>query len=145
MKTLKNVAKKYAILPAGVAIAYRDAAQKLIKNGYVGWVKPPYLTGNLYRKIGSYNTAQRMIKESRDRFYISLNYAPPGKAPKGAYYGKYVEWGTWKMQERPFAKIAANTKEVKEAVAKYQRGVFLGVSSEINDRITTIFKKGKRK
>lgn len=145
MKLLKDVAKKYATAPVGVAYSYVDAAQKLIIGGYTGWVKPPYLTGNLYRKIGTYNTAQRMIKQRGNSYIISLNYAPPGKAPKGAYYGKYVEWGTWKMQSRPFAQIASNAKQVKEAVAKYQRGVFIGVSTETKNVVDVIFKKGKKR
>lgn len=108
-----------------VAEVYKELAQLYIVNRS----KPAYKTGNLYNKVGSYNTPDRMItiKKSRARtkfkletpsVRISLSFAPPG-----AKYGEYVHQGTYKMDARPFAEEAAKTPTVKRAINNAVKGV----------------------
>ncbi len=132
MKTLADVAK-----------VYKQVATNYIRNGYSGWKKPPYDTGNLYRTIGSFNNESRMAFVQKNRSFLNLNYSPPG-----AKYGIYVEKGTRKMPARPFAENAANSSLVKAAIKEYQDSKFVEVRTEINKRMTIImrssgFKKTK--
>lgn len=124
MKTLADVAK-----------VYKTVAQTLIQNGYSGWKKAPYDTGNLYRTIGSFNNEQRMVYTQGKRSFLNLNYAP-----KGAEYGVYVEKGTSRMQSRPFAETAANSTELKNAIREYQNSEVDEVRKEIDKRMTVIMK-----
>jgi hypothetical protein len=144
MQTLKEVVEKYGILPYRVANTYREVAQSYIKNGYSGWPNPPYLTGNLYRKVGSYNTAAKMTQKRGKVFTLTLDFAPPK-----AEYGYFAETGTGthsKKGPRPYAQLAANSLAVKTAIAEWQRGVFVGVNAEVNNKITSVFSIfGKKK
>jgi hypothetical protein len=124
MKTLQDVAKDYVTI-----------AQKLIRGGYPGWKKPPYLTGNLYRSVGSFNVPQRMAFQQKGKSFLTLNYAPPE-----AKYGTYVENGTSKMPARPFAAIAANSQDLKRSIYEYQEGKVSEVRAEVQKRMTVIFK-----
>ena len=124
MKTLADVAKDY------VAIT-----QRLIRGGYPGWKKPPYLTGNLYRTIGSFNTPQRVAFQQKGKSFLNLNYAPTG-----AKYGTYVENGTRRMPARPFAAIAANSQDMKRSISQYQDGIVEEVRDEVVNRMAIIFK-----
>lgn len=139
MNTLKDVAAKYAVVPYKVAQTLTDVAQSYIRNGFSGWPNPPYLTGNLYRKFGSYNTPSNTIKQMGSAYRIVLNYAPTG-----AEYGFFVETGTgsnYRKGPRPFAKNAANAPQTKAAVADYQRAQFIAISEEVNNQIGLIFGK----
>jgi hypothetical protein len=124
MKTIADVAKDYVSI-----------AQKLIRGGYPGWKKPPYLTGNLYRTVGSFNTTQRMAFQQKGKSFLTLNYAPPG-----AKYGTYVEKGTSRMPARPFAMIAANSQDLKRSIFEYEDGKVQEVRDEVQKRMTVIFK-----
>ena len=85
-----------------------------------------YKTGNLYRNIGSYNTPNRVLgntkigkqrKKLQDVHYgieLNLVYNPPG-----ADYGKYVEEGTSKMAARPFADEAMNDPSIIRSIEEY--------------------------
>jgi HK97 gp10 family phage protein len=85
-----------------------------------------YKTGNLYRNIGSYNTPNRVLgntkigkqrKKLQDVHYgieLNLVYNPPG-----ADYGKYVEEGTSKMDARPFAEEAMNDPSIIRMIEEY--------------------------
>ena len=123
MKTLADVAKDY-----------KSITQKLIIGGYPGWKKPPYLTGNLYRTVGSFNNDQRMIFTQKGKSFLTLNYAPPG-----ARYGPYVEKGTSRMPARPFAMIAANSQDLKRSIFEYEDGKVQEVRDEVQKRMTVIF------
>jgi hypothetical protein len=123
MKTLADVAKDY-----------KSIAQKLIIGGYPGWKKPPYLTGNLYRTVGSFNNDQRMINTQKGKSFLTLNYAPPG-----AKYGTYVEKGTSRMPSRPFSMIAANSQDLKRSIFEYEDGKVQEVRDEVQKRMTVIF------
>lgn len=73
-----------------------------------------YKTGNLFKKIGSYNTPSRMIKQNKLSFEIDLDYAPPG-----AEYGQYVNNGTSRMKARPFADEAMEDPTVISMMNQY--------------------------
>ena len=118
MKELEQVAKTFASL-----------AQLYIVSG--NW-KPAYKTGNLYKKIGSYNTPNRMItsktaksvtkfKIPQKSFNVSLQFAPDG-----AEYGKWVEWGNGTGvgagNPRPFAEQASKDPLLKKTIDAYIGG-----------------------
>ena len=113
-----------------VCDTYRSLAQLFIVSGYPGWGKAksstknaPYRTGNLFRRIGSYNTAAKMAtmnptkstnKVELPAVTISLNFAPPG-----AKYGYSVHEGKGTNRvigRRPFAELAANDSKMRKAV-----------------------------
>jgi hypothetical protein len=123
MKTLADVAKDYLSI-----------TQKLIRGGYPGWKKAPYLTGNLYRTVGSFNDDKRMIFTQKGKSFLTLNYAPPG-----ARYGTYVEKGTSRMPSRPFAATAANSQDLKRSIFEYEDGKVQEVRDEVQKRMTVIF------
>lgn len=133
MKTLSDVAK-----------VIKDKAQSLIKDGYPGWKKAksspgpaPYVSGNLYRSIGSFNNDQRMIFTQKGKSFITLNYAPPE-----ARYGESVEEGKGNSSgvgPKPFAELAANSSEVKKAIAEFQQSQILDINTDVKKRVTTIF------
>jgi len=107
MKTLKDLAGLYKTL-----------AQTYMVKG--PW-RPAYQTGNLFRRVGEYNTPNRMIKSnSKTSISLVLDFAPPN-----AEYGKYVENGTknkdnsTRMAARPFAESAANDTQFMKAVNEY--------------------------
>jgi hypothetical protein len=111
MKTLKDVAGLYKTL-----------AQTYMVTG--PW-KPAYKTGNLYKQVGDYNDAQQMIQQDNGVYKLVLDYAPPS-----AYYGRYVENGTYKMTARPFAQYAANSDALKAAIDEFMQ---TQVSSTVED------------
>lgn len=139
MDTLKEVIAKYGVLPYKVADVYRDVAQSYIKNSYSGWPNPPYLTGNLYRQVGSYNTASRMAQKSGKTFTLTLNFAPPK-----AEYGYFAETGTGthiNKGPRPYAKLAANSPQLKKAISEWERGVLFSINEEVGNNVTAAFSK----
>ena len=108
-----------------VANVYRELAQLYI----IRRSKPAYKTGNLYNRVGEYNTFQRMLTKNPTRakskipikveqINLSLSFAPPG-----AKYGRFVEEGTVNMDARPFAKEAANDRRLKQTIDKAMKGV----------------------
>jgi hypothetical protein len=120
-----------AVLPEMIQVAdvYKQLAQLYIVNGKAGWKKPPYKTGNLYNKVGSFNNASNMIlvrnprsttklKIPNQTFSVALQYAPDG-----AFYGKFVEEGTSKMDARPFAESAANDPLLKRTIDDAIKGI----------------------
>lgn len=106
-----------------VAVTYAKLAQLYMISG--NW-KPVYKTGNLYNKIGSYNTAAQMIKSAATtttefqlpQQTISLQFAPPG-----ATYGVYVEkgngTGVGAGKPRPFAEQASKDPLLKKTIDEY--------------------------
>jgi hypothetical protein len=101
MKTLKDLAGLYKTL-----------AQTYMVQG--PW-RPAYKTGNLYRRVGEFNTPDRMIRStSKTSVTLVLTFAPPA-----AEYGKFVENGTYKMKARPFAEMAASDTQFTKALNEY--------------------------
>jgi hypothetical protein len=150
MKTLQDVAATYAVVPYNVAYAYVLGTQRIIKNSYTGWKKAPYLTGNLYRNVGSFNRPANMITQKGLTYVMSLNYASPGSAPNGAYYGQFVHNGYTTtlgnaIAGRPYAIVGASTPEVVDAVAEYQRLVVTGYNGAVANQIDVIMRKGRKK
>lgn len=103
-----------------IAEGYKQQALTYVYKGYAGWKKAPYKTGNLFRQVDDYNAVRNMAtyRPSRHKtkyelpsITVSLNYSPPA-----ADYGRYVHDGTYKMEARPFAKLAAEGPEFKKAV-----------------------------
>lgn len=145
-----------------IADAYRKAAQDRMLKGYPGRnpnkpIKPIWKTGNLYKRIGSYNTAANMAtmystklgtKEELTGVTISLNFAPPG-----ATYGKWVEWGNGTRSgygvPRPFAKDAGQDPQLNRAVEAALKGnnglvnrYIKAINKEIEDEMDKLgFKK----
>ena len=118
MKELEQVAKTFTSL-----------AQLYMVSG--PW-RPAYKTGNLYRKVGSYNTPNRMITSKQARsstklklpepsFNVSLQFAPPD-----AEYGKWVEWGNGTGvgagRPRPFAERASKDPLLQKTIDAYVNG-----------------------
>jgi hypothetical protein len=99
MKTFKDVAGLFKTL-----------AQTYMVSG--PW-RPAYKTGNLYRRVGDFNTANQMLKEEEGKYTLVLNYAPPG-----AEYGKFVEEGTRYMDARPFAQFASQDATLKSLIGE---------------------------
>ena len=110
--------------------------------------KPAYKTGNLYKRVGSYNNIDNMVtkrpsrgknklKLDREDINISLSFAPPG-----ALYGRFVHDGTKYMDARPFAQEAAKDKRMQTAIDKAMKGVIRdNVIPDIRKRIDKAFKK----
>jgi HK97 gp10 family phage protein len=100
-----------------------------------------YKTGNLFRQIGAFNTVNRMISKSGNRSKITLFYSPTD-----AYYGKFVEKGTYKMKARPFAGNAVNDPQVQKAISEYQNSVVDEINNNLFKQISVSFKSlGKKK
>lgn len=108
-----------------VADSFRTLAQTYMINRS----KPAYKTGNLFNKVGSFNTTDKMLKSTKTKkgnkikietpkVYITLDYAPPG-----AEYGKFVEDGTVYMKKRPFAEEAANDPLLKRQIDNAINGI----------------------
>jgi hypothetical protein len=103
-----------------------------------------YKTGNLYNKVGSYNTVDRVLgkkklgkkrkklESSREDIELNLVYNPPG-----AEYGQFVEEGTRYMKPRPFAEEALNSpiidKMIDEALGNYvEDNILPGLQAELD-------------
>ena len=127
MKTLKDVAGLYKTL-----------AQTYMVNG--PW-KPAYKTGNLYKQVGDYNDAQQMIQQDNGIYRLVLDYAPPS-----AYYGRYVENGTYKMKARPFAQYAAQSDALRAAIDEFMQTQVSTTVNQLGDKLAvSLGKIGKGK
>jgi hypothetical protein len=120
MKSLNDVAK-----------VYKGEVLKAINPGvpykpyYKTGSSKAYKTGNLFNQVNSSNNINSMIRMGRDKksFTFEIDIAP-----NGAVYGQYVHNGTSKMKKRPYGEIAANSKNVKDAIDVYMNKV---VESEL--------------
>jgi hypothetical protein len=131
MPTLNDIAKKITSL-----------AQLNLTSGYTR----AYKTGNLYDRVGSYNTPSRVLGKTKlgkkrlsktkklDTLEFDLTYNPPG-----AEYGQYVEEGTRYMDARPFAEEAINSPQIETMIDEYM-GVYIeeNIISGIMDELDTM-------
>jgi hypothetical protein len=107
MKTLQDVAKQFK----------KSAAQAI----YPGFPYPAYQktrsskafkTGNLLTQFVRANADDASIaRKIVNGYEFTLNVAPPG-----AEYGRFVHFGTYKMQARPFAEIGAEDVKFRNAL-----------------------------
>lgn len=109
-KSLKDVAK-----------VYKDKALQAINPGvpykqYKTGSSKAYKTGRLFSSIASENRIGTMFRKDKRTDKITFTFKV---APRGAEYGKYVNYGTYKMKKRPFAEIAAESPEFKFALDEY--------------------------
>ena len=132
MKTLKDVAK-----------VYKDQALKAIYPGVPYSAYKPtgnskaYKTGNLFREVAGRNKPSTMFKKDKKTGKISFtfNFQQPD-------YAKYVQYGTEKMDARPFAKIAAQSPEFVKAKNKLVGEEASLVLDEIFSDLTTMWESG---
>ena len=126
MKTLKDL--------AGL---YRTLAQTNMLSG--PW-RPVYKTGNLYNRIGSYNSVNQMLKEvSQNKYTLTLNFAPPG-----ATYGYFAETGTGthsRIGPRPFAEMAANSTQLQLAINEFMEGKVEETVQTMGNMVDVAFSK----
>ena len=126
MKTLKDL--------AGL---YRSLAQTNMLSG--PW-RPVYKTGNLYNRIGSYNSVNQMLTEiSQNKYTLTLNFAPPG-----ATYGYFAETGTGthsRIGPRPFAEMAANSTQLSMAINEFMEGKVEEAVQTMGNRVDVAFSK----
>lgn len=109
-KSLKDVAK-----------VYKDKALQAINPGvpyksYKTGSSKAYKSGRLFSSIASENRVGTMFRKDKNTDKITFTF---NVAPRGADYGKYVNYGTYKMKKRPFAEIAAESPEFKLALDQY--------------------------
>jgi len=91
-----------------------------------GYSRPVYRTGNLYKRISSFNSISSMIKSRGEKSVIVLNYSPPQ-----AEYGKYVHDGTSRIKKRPFSEMAAIDPSIQLLIDNYTQ-------SEMDNQIELI-------
>ena len=113
MKTLQDVAKQYK----------KSAAQAI----YPGFPYPAYQktrsskafkTGNLLTQFVRNNADDTAIgRKIVNGYEFTLNVAP-----QGAEYGRFVHFGTTKMQARPFAQIGAEDKKFRDTLDEFLMG-----------------------
>lgn len=127
MKTLKDVAS-----------LQRSLTQANLTSGPTR----AYKTGNLFRQIGSFNDINRMIQPiDKNKTKIVLNYAPPE-----AFYGAFVEKGTYKMSARPFAGNAAKDPQLLKVISEYQNSQVEEINTSVYKQVSVTFKSfGKKK
>jgi hypothetical protein len=109
MKTIKDVSKVYrkeigrAIYPGVPYSKYKTRSSKAFK------------TGNLLTQIlkSPQNDINRLGSKVKGGYQFVVDIAP-----NGADYGRWVHYGTRKMGERPYAEIAANSKEFNNALGE---------------------------
>jgi hypothetical protein len=116
-----------------IASTIRTLAQTNLKRGSTR----AYKTGNLYRKVGSANPADKMVKETKDSITITLDYSPDG-----AEYGKFVNDGTYKMKARPFADNAIDDPVIDRMLNDYINNVIVG--NAVKEITVEVDKLGRR-
>jgi hypothetical protein len=109
-KTLKDLAK-----------VYKDKALQAVNPGvpykqYKTGSSKAYKTGRLFSSLAADNRIGTMFVKDKKTDKVTFTFKV---APSGAPYGKYVNYGTYKMKKRPFAEIAAESPEFKLALDQY--------------------------
>jgi hypothetical protein len=116
MKTLKDL--------AGV---YKKSVSDAIQSGPTR----AYKTGNLFRSFNqdNRNSADNIGFQERDTYIFRVIIGP-----QNAEYGSYVHSGTKYMAARPYAEVAAQSKEFKDALDEF-------MNEKVSDKLDTEFLK----
>jgi hypothetical protein len=109
MKSIKDVSKVYrkqigkALYPGVPYSAYKTGSSRAFK------------TGNLLTQIlkSPQNDINQLGSKVKGGYQFVVNIAP-----NGAEYGRWVHYGTRKMEARPYAEIAANSKEFNDSLSE---------------------------
>jgi len=110
MKTLQDVAKQYK----------KSAAQAI----YPGFPYSPYQKTRSSRAFKTGNLLTQFVRANADDTTISRKIVNGYEftlnvAPTGAEYGRFVHFGTSKMQARPFAEIGAEDKKFRDVLEEF--------------------------
>ena len=116
MKELKDLAKGYrklaaeAIYPGLPYSKYKRAPKSPLPENPNGQGSRAFSTGNLLTKFISspYNSLDNIARKTDKGYELVLEVGPDG-----ADYGRYVHYGTVKMDRRPFAEVAADDTATK--------------------------------
>jgi hypothetical protein len=132
MKTLQDVAKQYK----------KSAAQAI----YPGFPYSPYQKTRSSRAFKTGNLLTQFVRANADDTTISRKIVNGYEftlnvAPTGAEYGRFVHFGTSKMQARPFAEIGAQDKKFRDVLEEFiQQEVGEMLQNEV-DVITQNFQR----
>jgi len=116
MKELKDLSKGYrklaaeAIYPGLPFSSYKRSPNSDLPENPSGQESRAFASGNLLTQFISspYNSLDNIGRKTDKGYELVVEVGP-----KGAEYGRYVHYGTVKMDRRPFAEIAADDKATK--------------------------------
>ena len=123
MKTLRDV--------AGI---YKKKVSEAISSGPTR----AYKTGNLFRSFNQdpRNTADNIGFKDKENYIFRVVVGP-----QNAEYGSYVHSGTKYMAARPYAEVAAQSKEFKDALDEFMNQK---VSEKLDNEFLKISKDFKK-
>jgi hypothetical protein len=123
MKTLRDV--------AGI---YKKKVSEAISSGPTR----AYKTGNLFRSFNQdpRNTAENIGFKDKENYVFRVIIGP-----QNAEYGSYVHSGTKYMAARPYAEVAAQSKEFKDALDEFMNQK---VSEKLDNEFLKISKDFKK-
>ena len=123
MKTLRDV--------AGI---YKKKVSEAISSGPTR----AYKTGNLFRSFNQdpRNTADNIGFKDKENYIFRVVVGP-----QNAEYGSYVHSGTRYMAARPYAEVAAQSKEFKDALDEFMNQK---VSEKLDNEFLKISKDFKK-
>lgn len=123
MKTLRDV--------AGI---YKKKVSEAISSGPTR----AYKTGNLFRSFNQdpRNTAENIGFKDKENYIFRVVVGP-----QNAEYGSYVHSGTRYMAARPYAEVAAQSKEFKDALDEFMNQK---VSEKLDNEFLKISKDFKK-
>jgi hypothetical protein len=132
MATLQDVSKVFrkevgkAIYPGVPYSKYKTRSSRAFKTGNL-------LTKFISSPQNAINNIGSKIKGGY-QFVITI-------APDGAEYGRWVHYGTRKMDARPYAEIAAESKPFRDALDELMQGEVEGVVETLFDSLDNEFGK----
>jgi hypothetical protein len=113
MKTLQDVAKAYR---KSVGEALYPGKPYNYGSGKTPQSSRAFATGNLLSSFltDPQNQITRIGAKIRDGYQFVVNIAPDG-----AYYGRWVHYGTRKMRARPFGELGAVDSQFKKVLDEF--------------------------
>jgi len=136
MKTVEEIAQLWkkkaaeSIFPGVDSPLAKFRGKRTIKNFKQSTA---FKTGNLLRQFVAQNANPAINKiklKNGESYQIAFIIAP-----RGAFYGRFVHDGTIKMGERPFMRIARDTKEVKDSVKEFMDSLPVDVLNEQKEKL----------